>query len=431
MNMDLGAADLLSFYRRHAEDDLLPFWMRAADPARGGVYTCFDNAGKRLVSTDKYTWSQGRFVWLLAQAASMMRRGLLAGDEASCLEQARRTVAFLREHAFLDNGNCAYLLTEDGRWKEALPGLGHDISFFADCFVVLGFARYALVAEDAEVLEGAHRLYRRIVERLAAGDGRSEPYPVPAGFEAHATPMILLCVADELAEALEAHRHPEAGAVRADAVSYMDDIMDRFRDGGVIREMLPADPGDADTLLGRHLTPGHALESMWFVMRAALRAGRRERIDQAANVIARMFLLGWDDEAGGLFRYVDRDGGEPRGRLIGGRYEDLVRETWDMKLWWPHSEALYALLLAWRLTGRDEFRVMYGQAHEYVFRTFPNPDKAIGEWIQIRDRQGRPVEKTVALPVKDPFHILRNVLLIIELLADGSMDATAEAPRNA
>jgi len=75
--------------------------------------------------------------------------------------------------------------------------------------------------------------------------------------------------------------------------------------------------------------------------------------------------------------------------------------------------------------------VMYGQAHEYVFRTFPNPDKAIGEWIQIRDRQGRPVEKTVALPVKDPFHILRNVLLIIELLADGSMDATAEAPRNA
>lgn len=427
----METAELLSFYRRHAEEDLLPFWMRALDLARGGVYTCFDNAGKLLVGTDKYTWSQGRMIWLLAQAASMMRRGLLAGDEALCLEQARRTVAFLREHAFLDNGNCAYLLTEDGRLKEALPGLGHDISFFADCFVALGFARYAQVAEDADVLEAALGLYRRIVARLAAGDGRSEPYPVPAGYEAHATPMILLCVSDELAEALETHGHPAAGEVRADAVSYMDDIMDRFRDGAMVREMLPADPGDADTLLSRHLTPGHALESMWFVMRAALRAGRRERIGQAADVIARMFRLGWDDEAGGLFRYIDRDGGEPRGRLIGGRYEDLVRETWDMKLWWPHSEALYALLLAWRLTGRDEFRGMYGQAHEYVFRTFPNPDKTVGEWIQIRDRQGRPVEKTVALPVKDPFHILRNVLLIIELLADGSVNATADAPRNA
>ena len=32
------------------------------------------------------------------------------------------------------------------------------------------------------------------------------------------------------------------------------------------------------------------------------------------------------------------------------------------------------------------------------------------------DRQGKPEQKVVALPVKDPFHIIRNVALIIELL---------------
>jgi N-acylglucosamine 2-epimerase len=53
----MNRTELLSHYRRHAEEDLLPFWMRAADTRRGGVHTCFDNAGARLVSTDKYTWS--------------------------------------------------------------------------------------------------------------------------------------------------------------------------------------------------------------------------------------------------------------------------------------------------------------------------------------------------------------------------------------
>ena len=39
------------------------------------------------------------------------------------------------------------------------------------------------------------------------------------------------------------------------------------------------------------------------------------------------------------------------------------------------------------------------------FRTTTKP---IGEWIQIGNRQGEPMEKVVALPVKDPFHIIRN-----------------------
>jgi N-acylglucosamine 2-epimerase len=54
--------------------------------------------------------------------------------------------------------------------------------------------------------------------------------------------------------------------------------------------------------------------------------------------------------------------------------------------------------------------------HEYTFRVFPNPDQGIGEWIQIRDREGAPESKVVALPVKDPFHITRNLILIVDLL---------------
>ncbi|WP_240417715.1 AGE family epimerase/isomerase [Paenibacillus periandrae] len=410
---------LLSFYQEHAEQVLLPFWLKAIDLERGGVYTCFNNEGTELVSTDKYTWSQGRFIWILAQTASMIDNKLLTGDAEFCMRNARKNVDFLKNHVFLDNGNCAYVLTEDGGKKEAIPGLGYDISFYADCFVVLGFAKFAHGSRDAEVLQDALQLYRRIVERLAQGNVRSEPYPVPVGYEAHSVPMIMLNVAQELADALDSFSHPEAQAVRDEAESYMNTIMDRFYTGsGIIREMLPMDVGETDTLLTRHVTPGHSLESMWFVMNEALKIGNQQRVDQAAAVIEQAFELGWDPEYGGLLRYVDREGGEVRGRRTGGRYEQLVGDTWDMKIWWPHSEALYALLLAYKQTGEPHFYAKYEQMHDYVFRTFPHPDAGIGEWIQIRDRSGQPVQKTVALPVKDPYHILRNVLLTIELLAE-------------
>ena len=67
-------------------------------------------------------------------------------------------------------------------------------------------------------------------------------------------------------------------------------------------------------------------------------------------------------------------------------------------------------------TGDPELLSWFERIKDYTFSTFPNPDRSVGEWIQIRTREGDPQDKVVALPVKDPYHIIRNVLLIIELL---------------
>ena len=61
---------------------------------------------------------------------------------------------------------------------------------------------------------------------------------------------------------------------------------------------------------------------------------------------------------------------------------------------------------------------LFKKVFDYTYRTFPNPDRTVREWIQIRTREGLPQEKVVALPVKDPYHIIRNVILIIELLEE-------------
>ena len=77
---------------------------------------------------------------------------------------------------------------------------------------------------------------------------------------------------------------------------------------------------------------------------------------------------------------------------------------------------MYTTLLLFDRTDKREFLEAFQKVFDYTYRTFPNRDPEIREWIQIRTRDGAPQEKVVALPVKDPYHIVRNVILIIELL---------------
>jgi N-acylglucosamine 2-epimerase len=122
--------------------------------------------------------------------------------------------------------------------------------------------------------------------------------------------------------------------------------------------------------------------------------------------------LGWDERNGGVLRYVDRDGGRPTGPHHDDRYEALVLDTWDTKLWWVQVEALLAAV---RLDGtypHSGFDAWAVRLTDYTLSTFPASDGA--EWLQVRDRAGRPLDRVVALPVKDPFHIARALLLVLE-----------------
>ncbi|GGH86361.1 N-acylglucosamine 2-epimerase [Pullulanibacillus pueri] len=418
--MALQSKELLNFYKNHLETHLLPFWQHAIDQEYGGIYTCFNNSGDTLVSHDKYTWSQGRFIWLWSKLAELCQKGILEGDPSPYLDQARLTIEFLWNHAILPNGHCAFLLTRNGELKESLPGNGFDTSFYADCFVILGLSRFASVTEEIQVVDRALTLYDRLTERLKKGDLRSEPYPIPEGLKAHSVPMILLNITTELYECLKSFKHDRVQEFKVNVEAFVEEILTIHREKtGLVTEMVHEDRSRPNTeLLCRHINPGHTIEDMWFIIQAGRTTHHLEWISPAVESIAVALEVGWDQDYGGLLRFVDREGGKPSGSLIKEPYETLILETWDTKLWWPHSEALYATLLAEQITHEERIRQWYQKFHDYVFHTFPNPDSAIGEWIQIRDRLGQPIDKVVALPVKDPFHIIRNVLLIIELLED-------------
>lgn len=435
--------------RRQLEDVILPFWLEnGIDTEHGGFFTCFDNRGRRRLSTNKFTWSQGRFVWLLARAARLADRGLLspAGprfDAGTLIRHAERGASFLLDHAVRPDGRCAYVLDERG--GTALDEKGRPLpaerSIFADAFVAMGLAELTRYTGSPDHLPTIDVIVQRIADDVEAGDPPTPPYPLPPGCSGFGARMIVLNARLDQARAHQAvldqagaHQtgsaqtgvHQAAAARRTtaprsgNALPYADELRAARRamvahreDSGLFTETFVADPGKRDTVLARHRTPGHALEGIWMALEAGHLLGETgDHGDLVASVSA-LCEAGWDDEHGGLFRYVGVSG-----RPYGGPYEDLVRRTWSTKLWWVHTEAAYATRLAAERYGDREAAGWFDRIWDYTLGTFPGGTDG-EEWIQIRDRAGAPLDEVVALPVKDPYHIARNLMQIVELGAQG------------
>ena len=415
--------EVRAFFQEELLRRILPFWMeRCLDEENGGYYNCFTNDGSRLVSTDKYTWSQGRFLWVFSRLATVESDVFGKEERLRFLAYAKSGRDFLEKHVLLrgEPPRCAFLLDAAGAPKEVAGHEGYDLSISADCFVVMGFAAYARATGDRAAWDFAKALGESVFLRYESGNCRSLPYPVPKGYRSHAKPMILTNVFCELYRAAEVLEPAFLPLLRQRIEVQQREVFDVFRDGeGLVHEFTLSDGTFASNLFGQHINPGHTLEDMWFQWEAADILGTDARKAAIRETVLRTMELGWDEEWGGLFHFVPCDGLDtafPVGALEEEPQMKLVLDDFGSKLWWVHSEALYTTLLLYLETGEEAFRLWFDRAFDYTFQTFPNPDQSIGEWIQIRTRRGEPQDKVVALPVKDPYHIIRNLILIIELL---------------
>ena len=69
---NLNTEKYLEFFINELNENLHFFWLpRCIDEENGGYLNCFTNDGSRLVSKDKYTWSQGRFLWMFSKLATI------------------------------------------------------------------------------------------------------------------------------------------------------------------------------------------------------------------------------------------------------------------------------------------------------------------------------------------------------------------------
>ena len=327
-----------AFYLDQLEQDFLPYWSNYVDHDHGGILNCINNYGDRLLAEDKFTWSQGRWLWVLGKVYELQQKGVLNAIPAAELKNwMDSTWAFLAEHCIDENNICCFVLTREGGKKKDPRTGRYDASIYADCFALIGMSMYVKAFGCHERYGAVEALYRSIRCRVESGDFLTEPYPVPQGFCTHGIPMILLNSVHEYIRMKQ-----RLGLDVRDEVAYarskLDFILTELYDGaGHILEYKKIGAKYPETLLERHLKPGHTLEDAWFWVEFLEEFGELERyLPQIENIVNVTFADGWDEEFGGLHCFIDYRGGTPKGERFGGAQEQLIVDTWDAKLWWVH-----------------------------------------------------------------------------------------------
>jgi hypothetical protein len=125
----------------------------------------------------------------------------------------------------------------------------------------MGIAEFARVTRDSRRFHAAWRLMESIEARVDSGSFPTHPDPIPPGYRSHAIHMIQLNVALVMHDAALALGDSRTKVARDRCTAFATTIFNTFlRPGGRLVELWPLAEGDHDTLLARHLNPGHALE---------------------------------------------------------------------------------------------------------------------------------------------------------------------------
>ncbi|MGC9328987.1 MAG: AGE family epimerase/isomerase [Candidatus Hinthialibacter sp.] len=357
---------LRSLYQKTLYDDVIPFWLNhSIDEEFGGYFTCLNRDGE-VFETDKFLWLQARQVWMLSHLYNHVEQN------PAWLQAAQCGADFLQRRGRDEEGNWYFSLDREGR------PLVQPYNLFSDCFAAMAFSQYAQAAGCSQSQEIALSTFQNILKRLDNPKGKyNKLYPGTRPLKALAFPMILSNLCVEMEDILDP-------TLQEETVSHcLDEIINVFldRDRLLLYEHRAPDGSKVDHFEGRISIPGHGIEAMWFLMDVAQKRNDRKLIDLCVDTMLSILKFGWDPVHEGVFYFLDLDQKPPQ------------QLEWDQKLWWVHLESLIALLMGFRLTGRQECWTWFEKVHAYSWSHFSDPE--YGEWYGYLNRRGE-----VFLPLK-------------------------------
>lgn len=379
-------------------DSCADFWLKnGIDSVYGGVYTCLDREGK-IFSTDKSVWMQGRCGWIYAWLCKVY------GVKEEWLKASKSCLDFLEEHC-VNRGagdRLYFTVTEDGQ------PLRQRRYCFSEAFYCIANAEYYGITGEKEHLERAlkaYDMYWNLNHGMPDPTGMG-PKTVPETRTGRALgiPMILLNVTAVLKRV-----NPENSELydkRADEC--VKDILEyHFKPelGCTLENVAPDGTARLNYTDGRMVNPGHDIECSWFLMERANETGDKELHAKAVEIFDLAFNAGWDKEYGGILYFIDCLGNPPEA------YEH------DMKLWWPHNEALIAALMIYRDTNDEKYLDIFYQVLDYCKQYFA--DEPFGEWYGYLRRDGKPTQPACkGSTFKGPFHVPRCLSLVDMMIGE-------------
>jgi N-acylglucosamine 2-epimerase len=377
-------------YRNGLLCDTLLFWIaHCIDREYGGFLFALDRDGA-ILSTDKFLWLHGRFVWLLSTLYNSVE------PKKEWLELAKHGMDFLRQYGFDTDGRMFFSLDQEGR------PLRKRRYLFTEAFTTMALAAYARAAVDMEAARHALELFKLILHYHTSPDLQdSKVFSQTRQLKGVAMPMILIVTAQIL-------RNVVNDPICTEWIDHSIAEVERdFMKGEfqAVLETVGPNGEFLDTFEGRMICPGHSIELAWFVLHEAKYRGNDQYLKEIGlRILDWSWCQGWDAKYGGILYYRDAKGFPSS-------------EYWhDMKFWWPHNEAIIATLLAYTLTGEEKYLQWHTMVHEWAYAHFPDPE--YGEWYGYLHRDGSISTRLKGNTWKGPFHLPRMQLYCWKLLEE-------------
>ena len=402
--------------------EVLPWWLKnSVDKVNGGFFNNLDQDGS-VFDTRKHVWMQGRQVYFFSKmvaehsSADLAAHGL---EGTELLAAAEAGDAFLSKHApgGKSFGKGVYSFDASRMTWFLLAADGSPLSMqrkpWSGLFCAMGTLELARAKNDKVLRQRGLELCDVVLDQMRNGgtklglDGKYGPaWPDSSSL---AIPMMILNLVSEIRLWSDVpSRFDEERCAQLESEAVAEIQMHMRPEKRVVLENTRADGGNLEGPDGRLSCPGHTLEAAWFLM-AHGEAKKDDSIIQMGISIAEWaFELGWDQEHGGLFYFLDSEGFSP------------TALEWDMKLWWPHNEAMIAFAYAIKLTEgrRQDLVEKFNTVAAYTWEKFRDGKSGGGEWFGYLNRRGERTHRFKGGPYKGCFHVPRCLYMVHKILED-------------
>ena len=373
-------------YKENLSDSVIPFWYNhSPDWEQGGTFSCLDRQGV-VYDSKKYIWLVGRSAWMFARLFNEF------DHNPDHLKIAQLGIDYLQKFARDGQGRYYFSLTSEG-----VPWF-YQRKPYGAVFAMMAYLEYFKATGKAAYKEEAVELFQRIDQWILDPSilGRPVMKGVPA-MSNLADVMVMASMAVELA-AVDDNPH-----YREIMVSALKQCKKHFHPG--LKILMENVPIDASLNIkqwpeGRIFNPGHSIEVAWFIIQMLQYVDDDEMLNLALEVLEGSLNFGWDKAFGGIYYFMDVEA-KPTLQLESG-----------MKLWWPHTEAIYALILAYCKTEDIKWLHWLKKVHNYTFNHFTDSEN--GGWFGYCDRQGTLTHTSKGSSYKGFFHVPRALLYSIQ-----------------
>jgi len=383
-------------FRKELLESCVPFWLNhGVDTEFGGLLNCLDRTGA-IYSEDKSVWMQGRAGWMFSYLYNHIEK------KEEYLAFAKSCIDFATEHCVDEDGRMLFTVTREG------APLRKRRYWFSESFYTIANAEYYMASKDRSYLERAKKYFGFVYAIYQ--DPSRDPFKItPKSYaktrdtKTLACPMILMNMASIMRKAdverTEYYQEIITGLIEDIKCFYKPEYHAMFEhvaaDGSVILNAAPC----------RVINPGHDIECSWFLLEEGIARGDEDLITFAKTVFDDAFALGWDETYGGITYFKD---------ILGLPVEAYEH---DMKLWWPHNEAVIASLMLYKQTGQENYKKIFDKVCDYAFTHFSDPE--YGEWFGYLHRDGTPTEPPCkGHTYKGPFHVMRMLAKCMVLLEE-------------